>query len=226
MTGVTETPATEKDSWLSSLLREHVGLLFTTVYILLITVGIIYEMWLFHRFRLNILYYADASDFLLVPFREPLVILVSVAPIPLFALYMSGVRMLGRRFPQLNARKKFRSQKTERIMEATLKAIAVILWSVVFSAEYAGRVHDQIVSGARKEVHVETDTNNPLTPRSIDGVLVGTTSRFLFLYERNGEQMRIIPTDKVSEIVTSTRKVPKAKSLPKPMPTPPSTGTQ
>src|SRR6185295_20324709 len=90
-----EPSAPPADMPVRELLNEHSGLALTALYLLLIAIGMMYEWWLFFRFGVNILYYAQASDFILVPFREPLVILVSLAPIPLYAAYIRGARWLG-----------------------------------------------------------------------------------------------------------------------------------
>lgn|GEM_PF-6213179 len=69
-------------AWLQrTLLNEHTSVLLTLGYLALITSGILHESMMFLYFRVNILQYADPSDFVLAPLRDPLVIVATIAPV-------------------------------------------------------------------------------------------------------------------------------------------------
>lgn len=182
-----------------SFFRDHPGLLLTASYLLLIIIGLIYEVWLFQRFRINILYYAEATDFLLVPFREPLVMLVTVSPIPLYVLYMRVARWIGTRLPLFGARYREYLKNPRRIRDLVLSVIAVFLWAIVFSAYYAKFVEQSIREGRRRNVTVDITSG-----ARIVGPLVGTTSKFVFIFDRTARQTHIVQSENVARIIVAS----------------------
>jgi hypothetical protein len=200
-------PANEVKRPLAELAREHSGLAVTAMYVLLIAAGMLYEFWLFRFFQINILYYAEAADFLLVPFREPLVVFIALLPIPLFWLYMNGARWLGKKLSRPDAKEL--DARTMSVYSKFMRAVtilAIALWSVAFTAEYAESVHESIVEGKRRQVAVELATSNGITPVRIAGTVIGTTSRFVFVYDPRTGQTRIIGTEHIAEIVVEPKK--------------------
>ena len=185
----------QRPTWMNHLLWEHSGLFLTIAYLLLIFIGVIHEVFLFLRFRVNILFYADAADFLLVPFREPLVMVVSVAPIPLWILYMKGARWIVMRIPRLRE-KQLEYENRSPVVRQAIGAFAIMLWSMSFSAEYATRVARQIRSGDAKQVRVEPSAGTPVV-----GPLIGTTSQWVFVYDRAAMKTHAIPVEAVARIV-------------------------
>ena len=175
--------------------REHPGLLITASYLLLIVVGLIYEVWLFFRFRLNILYYAEATDFLLVPFREPLVMLVTIAPIPLYVLYIRTAKWIGSRLPFVRSRWRDAPPKSS----LAISVLAVFLWAVAFSANYAQYVDTAIREGRRKSVTIELVTGGRVV-----GPLLGTTNQFVFVFDRTAKQTHVLQIENVARVIVDS----------------------
>ena len=195
----------ESKDLFAAAVREHSGLALTVLYILLIAIGMMYEWWLYRRFNINILYYAQAADFLLVPFREPLVVFISLIPIPLFTVYMSGARWLGKQLARPNAKPVDPGvQAFYKKFMRVVTVIAIALWSFVFTAEYAEWVWKGIRAGKRRTVRVEMAGTSAV----LNGTVVGTTGQFLFLYDRKTNLTRIIPHENVGAVVVEG-KVPK-----------------
>ena len=183
-----------------SFFREHPGLLHTASYLLLIVIGLVYEVWLFFRFRLNILYYAEATDFLLVPFREPLVMLISIAPLPLYILYIRLVNWVGPRIPVLGKKYRDAMAKNRRgRKEVAISATAIFLWAVAFSANYAQYVEEAIREGRRKDITIEVTSG-----ARVVGPLIGTTSQFVFVYDRVALETNIVQTENVARIIVAS----------------------
>lgn len=180
-------------------MSEHSGFALTVLYLLLIAIGLMYEWWLFRHFNVNILYYAEPADFLLVPFREPLVVLVSLAPIPLFALYMRGARWLGRKVSK-------RQTTASRNMLRAMNVTAVILWSIAFTARYADRVSERIKSGQRPSVTIELAADNGVTPTVIRGPIIGTSGHYVFVFDPRTKQTRVVSNEHIAELVFEPRK--------------------
>jgi hypothetical protein len=179
---------------LRELFEEHSGLALSALYLLLIAIGMMYEWWLFFRFNVNVLYYAEAADFLLVPFREPLVVLVCIGPVPLYMLYIRGARWLGRKL-------KSPAKPINPDLRTAMNILAAALWSLAFAAHYAGWVSDRIRAGERQSISIRTTTE-----KTIAGPLIGTTGKFIFVYDTATKQTRIVGVDNVEQIVVEPRK--------------------
>jgi hypothetical protein len=183
----------ENATWRDRI-EAHSGLALSALYLLLIAIGMMYEWWLFLRFNVNILYYAEAADFLLVPFREPLVVLVCVAPIPLFWLYMRAGRWLWTTM-------KWTWKEMSPNVRTSVNVLVTLLWSIAFAAEYAKWVSNRIRDGQRQNITVQTTS-----AKTIAGPLIGTTGKFLFVYDAATKETRIVTVDNIEQIVIQPRK--------------------
>jgi len=200
-----DAPAPSAERPFRELLNQHSGLALTALYLLLIAIGMMYEWWLFIRFGVNILYYAQAADFILVPFREPLVILVSLAPIPLYSAYMRGARWLGLK---LRPGKGWDAKPDSKFyhLRPAMNLLAIALWSFAATAQYADWVAARIRSGLRKPAAIELNSGNGVTPTRLIGPVIGTTSQFLFIYDPATQKTRIINFGSVAELVVEPRR--------------------
>lgn len=187
---------------IAALLREHSGLALTVLYLALIAIGMMYEWWLFRRFRIDILLYAQPADFLLVPFREPLVVLIALAPIPIYRVYMGGARWLGKKLQGKSPKPVDpRAAAFARKFMVWVNVLAIALWSFVFTAEYAEWVWKRIRAGTQRPVTVETTGGAKL-----QGAVIGTTTQFVFLHDVTANLTRIIPAENIAAIVVEGKK--------------------
>jgi hypothetical protein len=186
--------------------RDHSGLLLTGAYILLIIVGLMYDVWLFLNFRVNILYYAEAADFLLVPLREPLVSILAIAPLPLWIWYMRFAQWLEKKIPGNEERKRKMEKRLGGAHVALrirriVSVLGVVMWSIAFTAHYANYVSRGIRNGEYRVTRVELVSGG-----AIEGQLIGTTSQFLFVYDRPALRARAIPAENIAQVVFPERK--------------------
>lgn len=215
---------------------EHPGLLLTGGYLVLTLVGLIYEFWLFLTFRINIVEWAETSDFLLGAVRTPLVIIVSLLPLPLaFAVERFG-KWLRVRFPRYGA---YQAKQRERLgIKAHHRlwwfAGFVFIYAVLFTQLFAFRVSRQIRTGKGKIVRVWPTGGGD--GAMIQGALIGTTSKYLFLWDSTRAATRIIPVENISQVLIARRRVgfadtvttpptKTAPAAPRPSPAPPPTRT-
>lgn len=199
-TDAAEAPPPERP--IAALLREHSGLALTLLYLALIAIGMMYEWWLFRRFRIDILLYAQPADFLLVPFREPLVVLIALAPIPIYRAYLGGARWLGKKItPKSSKPVDPRTAAFARKFMFWVNLLAMALWSFVFTAEYAEWRWERIRAGTQRPVTVEMMSNVKL-----QGIVVGTTAQFVFLHDVKANITRVIPAENIASIVVEGRK--------------------
>jgi hypothetical protein len=196
----------ERITWL----RDHAGLLVTLFYAFLIIVGVVYEALLLLRFRVNILYYAEAADFLLVPFREPLVTIAAVAPIPLWMLYIRMARKLEKRFSKPKPDQRL-SVEAARKLRVWVSLAGMCLWSLAATMSYANRVSGQILDGKRRIVRVDF-----MTGGTVSGPVIASTSRWLFIWDAATQHTRVVPTENVAQLVVfrTSRKARKPTTIP------------
>jgi len=186
------------------LFAQHPALILTGSYFFLAAVGFTYTSLLFLNFRINIIYYAEISDFLLSALRDPLVILASIAPLPLFAVYMRVAFKLRQRFPRYHAM----SERSEAMYSPRLlvwfPSIVVLMWAIAFTAHYANYVAGKIMAGQRRTI--EARFTEPGIQIRTPAILIGTTSRFVFLHEPQRGVTHIIPNERIAELVVPGKK--------------------
>lgn len=200
------SPRPDRVTALAAFLREHPTLALTAGYLGLIVVGMMYEFWLFWRFRISILYYAEAADFLLVPFREPLVMIVAIAPIYLYRMYIGSAHWVSKKIAAGSTKQA--SPEVQRFYRKFMKvinALAMVLWSLAATAEFAEFVSNRIRAGKRRSVRVVLVTGG----EPIAGTVIGTTSQYVFVYDPKIDHTRIVPVENIAEILVAGKK-PKA----------------
>ena len=235
MTDVPETPAGEpRAAPVSAPWRwtEHIGTGFTIGYLALILIGIFHNGVLLFRFRVNVLDYAEPSDFLLAPLRDPLVILATALPILAIYLYLRGAQRWSERLAAKRAAqglpRRWWHGDPERYRRLRLPTWGLIfgLWVTASSLHYEKWAADRLMSGHGPRVRVELTTGQ-IEAGSVARpvMLIGATGRFLFLYRTEDRQTVIVPTENVLRILPERKAGPLIpRSRPKPAPTRPPAG--
>ena len=196
-----------RSAW-TGLVREHPGLLLTAGYLALTIVGLIYELWFFMYFRINILEYVETSDFLLAALRTPLVIVLSVLPLPLVWLLIRSNEWLRHRFPQYGS---WDRRVLGTAGQRAMWGLFVLIYAVLFTQLYAERVADRIKEGHGREVQVELASGARFASRTL---LLGTTSKFVFLYLPMEKKTHVVPIENLSRLVVSAEKSRPGRRVP------------
>jgi hypothetical protein len=126
--------------WRPWFRSENVGLLLTLGYLFLTTLGVFHRALAFLVFRINVFDYAEPSDFLLAALRDPLIILVCIAPLPLLALYYKGAAWLQRRTKSTWLSSTERQKEFTRRYRRPLYAFTAVLWAIAVSLHEASSV--------------------------------------------------------------------------------------
>jgi hypothetical protein len=196
--------------WRRWLETEHLALALTLAYLFLATVGMLHRSFVLLYFRINLLDYAEPADLLLSALRDPLIVLVSIAPLPLVALYFRGAYWLRQRFPR-----SFWTTGGARGREFTLKhrgklyVLTAVLWALAFSLQYAGKVARDLRAGRGRRVSVELITGAVRPPGdTLLPLLLGTTQKYVFLYDDVRQVTSVVPVDNVAQIRYDRRRQP------------------
>jgi hypothetical protein len=179
-------------SWSRRALAEHPALLVSALYFVASLIGLVYS-WAFLRgFGINVFQYADISDFLLASLKEPFTWILAIFAVALavFDNFMS--LRTQRRGPS----RFFRWYGSERYRQ--INYITSVLMVVVFLFSFATYKERAIRDGMGEIISVHlTDSSAPA-----QHVMLGTTSRFVFLYDQATERVYIHPNESILTITT------------------------
>lgn len=201
---------------------DHLGTGLTLSYLALVAIGMFHSVLGYRHFGINILDYADASDFLLAPFRDPMVMVVTVLPAILAWAYLRFVdRYSARARERRRAAGKARAwwQSSDATLARTkpfLPLLAVgmaMLWVFVSADAYQRILAERAMRGEGHNVLVEltNGTRDGGTPRR-PLVMVGATSRYVIFFRTADWQTEVMPTDNVLRILPSESLPPSSVS--------------
>ncbi|MEO7714550.1 MAG: hypothetical protein ABIV10_16675 [Gemmatimonadaceae bacterium] len=201
-TAAPHRPAAATAKWRSWFAIEHLGLAITMAYLALAGLGMLHRALVFLRFRINVLDYAEPSDFLMAALRDPLIVLVCIAPIPVLALYYRGATWVRNRLPQNHVLTGGRrAQDFQRRHRSTLFAFTVALWALAASLHYAKHVATELREGRGRRVQIELLSGNARSPGDTTTLLLlGTTQKYVFLYNPARQVSSVIPVSNVAQL--------------------------
>ncbi|MEO7457998.1 MAG: hypothetical protein ABIY52_17205 [Gemmatimonadaceae bacterium] len=195
-------------AWRALLRTEHLGLALTLGYLFLTALGMLHRALVFLLFRINVFDYAEPADFLLAALRDPLIILVCIAPIPVVWGYFRISYGMQKRAKATSwiyggAQRRELSNRYRR----PLFIASVFVWALAASLHYAKSVATDLRAGVGRRVRIElvnAPTASPLdtTPQ----LLLGTTHQYFFLYDATRQVTTVIPASNVARIRIERRK--------------------
>lgn len=188
------TPESERP-WLIRILADHPALVFSGLYAFASVIGLIYS-WLYLRpFGINVLEYSEISDFLLASLKEPLTWLLT-----LFAFLLVQIdNLMSRRVEARGGNRWTRWYGTERYRQINNPVAMIMI--VIFLWVLADSKHETVRDGGGDRFRVTLADGSP----PVERVLLGTTVKFVFLYDRDSERVFIHPNENV---LTLSRRPP------------------
>jgi len=206
-----DQPVVAAARWRRWFAIEHLGLAITMAYLALAGLGMLHRALVFLRFRINVLDYAEPSDFLMAALRDPLIVLVCVAPIPVLALYYRGATWVRNRLPQNHVLTGGRrAEDFQRRHRSTLFGVTVAIWALAASLHYAKRVATDLREGRGRRVQIELLSGDARLPGDTTTLLLlGTTQKFVFLYNPTRQVSSVIPVSNVAQLWYDGRRAAK-----------------
>lgn len=185
-----------QNSWPRRVLAEHPGFFVSGIYFVASTIGLIYSWAFLRAFGINVFRYAEISDFLLASLKEPIIWILTLLAVALVT--MDNAMSL--RVQQRGPSRFFAWYGSERYRQTNyLGAVAII---IVFLFGYASVKEEKIREGGGDVVSVHLTDGSP--PRQL--VMLGTTGRFIFLYDYVAERVDIHPHESILTITKSSLK--------------------
>lgn len=208
--GSPSSPITVRWRW-----AEHVGTALTLGYLALIVIGMFHSWLRYFRFRINIFDYAEPTDFLLAPIRDTGVIAATVLPVGLSWLYLTYTDRWSRKH-WIRRRSEGKSigwwesrpetlAKYDRL-KPILWPLMTMLWILAVGMWYAKRAADATMVGDGPSVEVELTNGSREggTPRR-PVMLVGASSKYLFLFRTEDWKTVVVPIENVSRLTPVER---------------------
>ncbi|MCR9290323.1 MAG: hypothetical protein NXI23_23365 [Bacteroidetes bacterium] len=181
-----------KDAY--ELIIKEIQTLLTILYLLMIGIGMLFNYKMYTKFGINIFEYADAVDFLIAPFQDIRIIIVSVVSIivPMGILWID--RWIQKRFPKTYSKMNMGMNNKSWYKKFRLLSFGLLLLYFVLEASngYAQFIHKNIQK--QDSVSVKFMDNE-----QISGKMIGKTKEVIFLL--TDQKVKVIPiTALVKEI--------------------------
>ncbi len=186
------------------LLQQHPALGLTLGYLFLTAVGMIYEWIFFNAFDLQIIDFADPGDFLLVAFRQPLLLLITLLSVWVV------VRLIRRHERRRNRSARYRrwTDWFQRkpwwpVAERILYVLLFVGYFIMLTASYADHSAERVLHGKGKKIRVELTVDPSAKPGVTGGkvyTLLGSTTRYLLLYDLENHRTEVIPANNIARL--------------------------
>jgi len=183
-----------------SFLKEDISVSLSISYIVLVTIGMLFNAAFYMRFNINIIEYSDLSDFLLAPFKDPAILLFSIASIVLIYLFSLIDNWMEGRFPNLQRKSMLNINKEKFYEWYSIKGTALLLlYYVLIAAFLYGVIKSSNVKNRTYEKTQITCKDNKFNAQD-SLIYIGKTSGFVFMYYQAKKQTAIIPISDILRI--------------------------
>ena len=184
---------TDETSWARRLLAEHPALFVSGIYFCASFIGLVYSWAFLRTFGINAFRYAEISDFLLASLKEPFTWFLTAFAVTL----VLGDNAMSRRVQAKNPSRKYRWYGSQRYRQ--LNYIGTFVMVFVFLLAYATLQERKVRNGEGDIVSVHLNDGSP--PKKL--TLLGTTGKFVFLFDPVDERVDIHPDESILMITMS-----------------------
>ncbi len=185
-----------------ALFREHPALAVSFGYLAASALGMLFSRRYYRRFDIDFFNYAEIGDFLMAALREPIMFLLTLGAVGVVWLMRTQGRFEWRHFSRKPprswlARVYFRSSRPFWGNHWAESAI-LVLYAYLFISLYGDWKAEQFLAAPGPD-----DRGLWMqTPESRDRVsLLGTTSRFVFAYDRASGSVSIVPHENLLRLL-------------------------
>ncbi|MEO8194923.1 MAG: hypothetical protein ABI681_13815 [Gemmatimonadales bacterium] len=184
--------------------RPHFVLVAGLVFLALTLVGLIYDLWYFHYFGIDMLDYATTGDLFMSAPRHPVAVLLSILP---GVLLLGLARLRDLRLRNSSARESYMRRNAgarwnKPAWRLGIYGLFVLAYAVLFSQFYAQRMSSLVkTAGGKRVVLTRTDG----VTRGEQPSLIGATGKFFFLYYPERRVTEIVPVENTAIVTVDSR---------------------
>jgi len=180
-------------SWTRRTLVEQPAVLVSGLYLVASVIGLVYSWAFLHGFGINVFRYAEISDFLLASLKEPFTWALAIFAVAMFLVDNA----MSRRLEARGLNRFFRWYGSERYRQTNYLALAMMI--IIFLFVYATSKELSIRDGEGDIVTVHLTDASP--PKQL--TMLGTTGKFVFLFDHVAERVDIHPHESILMITKS-----------------------
>ncbi|HUS70221.1 MAG TPA: hypothetical protein VM075_05520 [Anaerolineae bacterium] len=180
----------------------------TLLYLYMSAVGVIYTWSLLRQFGINVMDFAEATDFLLAALRQPAAVVQSSIALVAFLWITAGATVAYRRVAGLSSEPKLvtvgqLSKAFKGAVNQTVLAlvVAVLVFMLPFLLGWVDG--KRAMSGSGHKVAVELRSGGEAsTPSCLDGdlLLIATAGDFAFFHEQESSHTYVIPVSNLAYV--------------------------
>lgn len=157
-------------------------ILFTLIYVLAITIGMIFNYAKYKKFGINVFDYCDLTDFILFPFSDSKILLFTIVlALFCFVLYYVDIKLRDV-FPTF-FNKKAISPKQYKTVSLFISTFLFMLFIYIIAGKYSQNIYNNIELSENITIYAKT--------ANYTGKYVGKTSDVIFMYQNN--KLHIFP---------------------------------
>lgn len=192
------------------LLAQHPAVAISAGYLVISLLGLSYEWAQFRFFGVNFFHYAEVTDFLMGAFREPITFVLSLTALALaWLVHIYGrweIDWFSRNPPKSWLARRYCALVSSRLYRAS-PMIFFVGYSVMFIWVYSSNRAEAIRAGDGEKIRVEVVAgHNARPPVESPTLMLGSSTRFVFVYRPNERVTEIIPNENIARIVISADK--------------------
>ena len=180
---------------IKSFAKDNPTMILTLCYVLITVIGTGYSFFFYREFDINIIKLADLSDFLLAAILEPLSLILFLFTILLMLLsYWLDLQFrkwisFYKRFTEKGLMSKY--------SDPIMMIIVVVIITVILMRDLAIGNADEIKKDGKDSYEVSfTENDSEVTIKKLE--LLGSTSRFVYFFDRINQQSVVISPENLS----------------------------
>ena len=180
------------------VLREHPTMLLTFCYFIITIIGVLYSYFFYKEFDINIIKFADLSDFLLASILEPKSILIFISLIITTSLLYWIDKILRRKYKRYG---NFVDNKLKAKYTDPIGYFIILVFYTTFLVQHlAVRNASQVKTGNSDDFLVRiADPGDHQVEKTL--ALLGSSSRYLYFYNNKNIETQVIPVENVSFLI-------------------------
>lgn len=178
--------------------KEHPTMLLTFCYLIITIIGVLYSYFFYKEFGINIIKFADLSDFLLASILEPKSVLIFISLIIVTSIFYWLDLLLRKKYKGYGnfVEKKFKSKYTDPIGYVLI----LVFYTTVIVHHIAVNNAEEVKAGETDDFLVRiSDPGAHQVEKNF--ALLGSSSRYVYLFDNERSEAQVIPVENVSFMI-------------------------
>ena len=180
---------------LKAFAREHPTMILTLCYVVITAIGTGYSFFFFREFEINIIKFADLSDFLLAAILEPLSIIIFTL-ILVFIIFVFWLDVLCRN--RFKGYKNFVEKRLVSKYTDPIGSTSVIVFFTIVMMQDLATKNAKAIKDKGKDIYQVTfateDSGSSIKPLE----LLGSTSRFVYFYDLINKKSIVLSPENIN----------------------------